>query len=152
MTSHEAPSIAFWNVNLPASEHTTECPAYLQYAFTDLKDQAILRTLDSNYHRHSWPQVTDLITRNRLDLLQRVPSDLRRYREYCFNIVKEHGSIMSFVLTHRLRWTDLKPLERRGLQDPAERLAVRHRSPNHALNRLDQILLSGGSEDGGFDG
>ncbi|KAK5154454.1 hypothetical protein LTS14_006589 [Recurvomyces mirabilis] len=141
MTSHEGPSTAFWNVNLLPSQHTTECPPYLQYAFTDLKDQAILSTPDSYYHRHSWSQVTDLITRNRLDLLQRVPSDLRRYREYCFKIVKEHGSIMSFILIHRLHWTDLKPLSESPFQNPADYKILQNDWPYGIDLRITHLII-----------
>jgi hypothetical protein len=43
---------------------------------------------------------------NRIDLFQRVPSDLRRYLEYKAHIVAKYGSIMRFVVKERLRWGD----------------------------------------------
>ena len=46
---------------------------------------------------------------NRIDLFQRVPSDLRRYLAYNWNLKKDYGSIMNFVLQKRLKWKDLTP-------------------------------------------
>ncbi|KAK5122549.1 hypothetical protein LTR85_003812 [Meristemomyces frigidus] len=98
----------FWNVNIPASFHTAECPDFLQYAFENDKDRAILSTLDADYHRQTWPEVRQFILDNRLDMFQRVPSDLRRYREYNAKLTKDYGSVMQFVLQKRLGWADQK--------------------------------------------
>lgn len=46
---------------------------------------------------------------NRLDLFQRVPSELRLYREYCHQLVERYGSVMDFVMRERLGWTNLTP-------------------------------------------
>lgn len=51
---------------------------------------------------------------NRIDLFQRVPSDLRKYLEYKERIIASHGSILRFIIKERLRWgegavEDLKP-------------------------------------------
>lgn len=99
----------FWNVNIPSESHTKDCPDFLQYAFENDKDRMILSTLDADYQRHSWPDVQQLIIDNRLDLFERIPSDLRRYREYCAHLVKEYGSVMNFVMQERLGWKDLAP-------------------------------------------
>lgn len=39
----------------------------------------------------------------------RKPSELRRYRHYTWELVRNYGSIMDFVLKERLQWTDLTP-------------------------------------------
>ncbi|KAI6981166.1 hypothetical protein KC318_g14611 [Hortaea werneckii] len=101
--------VPFWNVNVPASLQTKECPEFLQYAFDNAKDRAILSTPDARYQRQSWQEVQDLIKTNRLDLFQRVPTDLRRYREFTTKLAKDYGSVMAFVMQERLRWRDLKP-------------------------------------------
>ena len=100
---------SFWNVNLPTSLHTEKCPTFLAYAFTNTKDRGILCTRDSDYHRQTWSQVQQFIHDNRLDLFERLPSDLRRYREYCDKLVKEYGTVMAFVMEERLKWSDLTP-------------------------------------------
>lgn len=100
----------FWNVNVPASEHTTECPDFLKYALENEKDRDILRTPDNQYQRLSWPNVQETIRKNQIDVFQRTPSDLRTYREWSANVSKEHGSIMNFVVNERLQWPDLTPV------------------------------------------
>ncbi|TKA37169.1 hypothetical protein B0A54_12030 [Friedmanniomyces endolithicus] len=98
-------STAFWNVNVSPSAHTEICPAFLTYAIdTNPRDRAILSTPDSDYIRQSWPQVQQLVRENRPDLFQRVPSDLRLYKEYCAKLVEEYGSVMRFVVEERLGW------------------------------------------------
>ena len=46
---------------------------------------------------------------NKIDLLQRSPSDLRRYLEYIHNVNKSHGSVLSFIQHERLRWSSDTP-------------------------------------------
>lgn len=101
------PTTAFWNVNVPLEEHTKECPEFLRYALENEKDRAILSTPDALYRRQTWEDVQGFILANRLDLFQRVPSDLRLYREYCAKLVREYGSVMKFVVEERLLWEDL---------------------------------------------
>ncbi|EME83693.1 uncharacterized protein MYCFIDRAFT_85064 [Pseudocercospora fijiensis CIRAD86] len=99
----------FWNVNVPPNEHADECPEFLRYAFKDLKDQETLRTPDAAYRRQTWDEIQRFIRENRLELFQRLPSDLRLYREYCSKLIREYGSIMDFVLQERLEWEELSP-------------------------------------------
>ncbi|THV69510.1 hypothetical protein D6D19_07078 [Aureobasidium pullulans] len=105
--SREQEALPYWLVNVPANQRPTECPGFL--ADANEKDKQILATPDSDYCRLSWPEVQDLIRKNRIDLFQRVPSDLRRYKGYTAKLKKEHGSVVSFVLSERLRWQDLVP-------------------------------------------
>lgn len=99
----------FWNMNIPTKLHTKECPEYLKYAFEHHREREMLGRLDADYHRQTWQEVQQLISKNRLDLFERVPSDLRRYREYCGKLNTEYGSVMDFVMKERLRWENLKP-------------------------------------------
>ena len=105
----KANSTAFWNVNVPPGLQTQECPDFLRYAFTNPKDRGILSTPDSEYQRHAWQQVQQLIHDNRLNLFELLPSDLRRYREYCAKVMKEYGTVMAFVMQERMKWRDLTP-------------------------------------------
>ena len=100
---------AFWNVNVPPSLQTTECPDFLKYAVTNDKDRRMLSTPDSEYKYQTWQQVQQMIHDNRLDLFLRAPSDLRRYRGYCDKLVRDYGSVMAFVMQERLKWEDLTP-------------------------------------------
>lgn len=107
--SKKEDEVDFWNYNIPKKDHTKECPNFLEYCFQNERDRKILSTLDKDYHLQTWEDVSYMIKENRIDLFQRVPSDLRRYREYSAKLIKEHGSIMEFVMKERLRWRDLKP-------------------------------------------
>ena len=46
---------------------------------------------------------------NRLDQFRRVPSDLHRYLIYNHDVKQRYGSLLSFILSERLGWTDLEP-------------------------------------------
>lgn len=94
----------WWNTNLPPSQHTPTCPPYLEYAFHNLKDRTILSTPDALYTPQTWPEVQSLIRENRLDLFQRVPSELRLYREFCADVGERYGSVREFVVRERLGW------------------------------------------------
>ena len=101
--------LAFWNTHVPAHLHTPSCPPFLTYAFHDHRDRACLATYDEDYTRTSWADVGDLIRSNRLDGFRRVPSELRRYREYTAKLTRDYRSVMAFVMAERLRWKDLRP-------------------------------------------
>lgn len=96
----------WWNTNLPPSQHTPTCPPYLEYAFHNLKDRTILSTPDALYTPQTWPQVQSLIRENRLDLFQRVPSELRLYRQFCADVGERYGSVREFVVRERLGWEE----------------------------------------------
>lgn len=106
MPSGQEP-LPYWQVNVPAEQRSSECPDFLRDA--NEKDQKILATPDSDFRRLSWPEVQALIRTNRIDLFQRVPSDLRRYKAYTSKLKDQYGSVMNFVMTERLRWQDLVP-------------------------------------------
>jgi hypothetical protein len=46
---------------------------------------------------------------NRVDKFHRVPSDLRRYRQFTHRLVKEYGSILNFIVNERLQWKSMAP-------------------------------------------
>ncbi|KAH0124604.1 hypothetical protein KCU67_g17702, partial [Aureobasidium melanogenum] len=88
-------SLPYWQVNVPADQRSDECPDFLRDA--NEKDRKILATPDSEFRRLSWPEVQELIRTNRIDLFQRVPSDLRRYKAYTAKLKDQYGSVMNFV-------------------------------------------------------
>ena len=108
-TTPQSPT-PYWHINVPPSLRTAECPEFLQNL--NAKDLGIISTPDSAYRLETWPEVRAIIASNRLELFQRLPSDLRRYLENNWRLRKEHGSVMNFVLTHRLRWE--VPIRARG--------------------------------------
>ncbi|KAK4181610.1 hypothetical protein QBC36DRAFT_66380 [Triangularia setosa] len=106
----EDSQLPYWNVNLPPTLSTPTCPPFLLHL--NEKDRRIIGTPDPLYIIESWPSVVSKINANRLDLFQRLPSDLRRYHEFCYNIKLNHGSVMNFILSERLGWE--LPLQPKG--------------------------------------
>ncbi|KFX95214.1 hypothetical protein O988_05902 [Pseudogymnoascus sp. VKM F-3808] len=98
----EASTLPYWQVNVPPEEREEECPSFLLSAKG--KDVEILGTPDSEYKRMTWPELQGHISRNRLDIFQRTPIELRRYFAFNYEIKKKYGSIMNFVLGEKLHW------------------------------------------------
>lgn len=98
--------LPFWLVNVPRDQWPAECPDFLRDVGE--KDRMIIGTPDSKCKRLSWQEVQEIIRLNRVDLFRRVPSDLRKYRQYTHKLIKEHGSILNFIVKERLHWPDLK--------------------------------------------
>jgi hypothetical protein len=46
---------------------------------------------------------------NRVDKFHRKPSELRRYRQFTHQLVKDYGSIMDFIVNERLKWESMAP-------------------------------------------
>ncbi len=103
-------TIPYWNVNVPESERTAECPDFLLNLSN--KDEGIVNTVDAEFQVQSWPVVQKLVADRRLDLFKRVPSQLRRYLAYNWKLRQDYGSVMDFVLSQRLQWTS--PVAARG--------------------------------------
>lgn len=103
-------TLPYWQVNVPLSQREATCPTFL--ANCNEKDIGILSTPDADYKIQSWPSVRETISANRLDLFQRLPSDLRRYLQYTHSLKQQYGSVMNFVLSQRLHWRE--PLTPRG--------------------------------------
>ncbi|KAK3677087.1 hypothetical protein LTR78_003292 [Recurvomyces mirabilis] len=68
-------------------------------------DRQLLATKDSDYHRITWIDLKQIIAKNTLEDLKRLPSDLKRYLAWSHNIKAQYGSITTFVIRERLRWT-----------------------------------------------
>jgi hypothetical protein len=94
----------FWNTNLPLHQHTSVCPSFLLYAYSDPKDLRTLSTPDSAFTPQTWQEVTDLIRENRLHDFQRVPSELYRYRRFVEEVGRKWGSVLRFLVEERLEW------------------------------------------------
>ncbi|MCJ1305604.1 hypothetical protein MMC08_008419, partial [Hypocenomyce scalaris] len=109
-------TLPYWLVNVPKERWPSLCPDFLINA--NAKDRRILSTPDAQYHRQPWPEVQHIIKTNRIDLFQRVPSDLRRYLAYNAKLKKEYGSVMNFVLKERLQWSDLTPKSSKAFSVP----------------------------------
>ena len=98
------PATSYWQINVPPSQREASCPPFL--ATLSAKDIEILSTPDAEYHLLTWPEVQRIIADNRLDLFQRIPSELRRYLEYNWKLKQQYGSVMDFVLSERIGWKE----------------------------------------------
>lgn len=58
MTVEELP---YWLVNVPRASWPSNCPDFLVNA--NAKDQRILSTPDEQYHRQTWPEVKQIISK-----------------------------------------------------------------------------------------
>lgn len=105
-----AQDLPYWQVNVPEHLRTAECPEFLRN-LSD-KDRGIISTPDSQYQVDSWAVVQGKVAQNRLELFQRIPSDLRRYLAFTWKLRQDHGSVMNFILTQRLQWS--LPITPRG--------------------------------------
>lgn len=70
-------------------------------------DREILATRDEDYHRITWDDLKSIIANNQLEQLKRLPSDLRKYLAWSYNIKKQYGGITNYVIKERLRWTPI---------------------------------------------
>ncbi|KAK4128778.1 hypothetical protein N657DRAFT_652362 [Parathielavia appendiculata] len=102
--------LPYWQVNVPEHLRTAECPDFLRNL--NDKDRRIISTPDSEYEIDSWEVVRHKVAQNRLELFQRVPSELRRYMAFTWKLKQGYGSVMNFILTQRLQWT--LPITPRG--------------------------------------
>ncbi|KAI9904829.1 hypothetical protein N3K66_001358 [Trichothecium roseum] len=100
--------VDWWNVNVDAKDKTPDCPVYL--AGISAKDRSIISTPDAEYVRQSWDEVREIVRSNRLELFQRVPSELRAYRRFTHWLAQEWGSIARYLAVCRLHWPYPPPL------------------------------------------
>ncbi|RDA89746.1 hypothetical protein CP533_1063 [Ophiocordyceps camponoti-saundersi (nom. inval.)] len=104
-------SLPYWHYNVPDDEKTVDCPSFLLH-LSD-KDRRIIGSPESAFNILDWPRVRQLVASNRLDLFQRSPLALRRYRAFIHALSGSHGSVTEYLLRHRLRWPD-PPVAPRG--------------------------------------
>ena len=122
--SETSGSLPYWLVNVPRAQWPAECPSYLRDQ--PEKNIRILATRDEHYKKQNWETVKEIISAltdkiyacrvyyaeryilgtNRIDLFQRVPTELRRYLEFASQIKARYGSILRFVVRERLHWGD----------------------------------------------
>ncbi|KAI2466599.1 hypothetical protein F4781DRAFT_405089 [Annulohypoxylon bovei var. microspora] len=94
--------LPYWQTNVDEHERTEECPEYLRTL--SIKDVGHIGTPDDSYRIATWPEVQSIVAENRLDAFRRVPSNLRRYLEYTWELKRDYGSVMDFILIERLQW------------------------------------------------
>ncbi|RDW65417.1 hypothetical protein BP5796_10109 [Coleophoma crateriformis] len=65
-------------------------------------DKWVLSLTDDQFKLHSWDELKEIIAQNRLEVLKRKPSDLRRYMAWSASTNAQYGSMTNYLLAHRL--------------------------------------------------
>jgi hypothetical protein len=55
---------------------------------------------------------------NHIDHFHRIPSQLRRYQQYIYDLKLNHGSVLSFVQNERLHWNTITPSSSSPFENP----------------------------------
>jgi Protein of unknown function (DUF3605) len=92
--------LEYWQMNTPFPPAT--CPEFLQNL--SAKNIRILQTADADFKPLTWQEVKNAIANEDLNIFWRVPSEQRRYLEFCWLQKRKWGSITAFVLEERLHW------------------------------------------------
>ncbi|KAH6636105.1 hypothetical protein F5144DRAFT_600875 [Chaetomium tenue] len=71
------------------------------FPLTDV-DRWVLSQTDEEFTYHTWDELCQIIQNNRLSVLKRKPSDLRRYMKWTADTKAEYGGITNFLIAHRL--------------------------------------------------
>ncbi|KAI9734241.1 MAG: hypothetical protein M1834_002345 [Cirrosporium novae-zelandiae] len=109
----------YWEVNVPKGESVEECPEYLRN-LSD-RDIAILSKEDKDYRHNDWAETKLMIYTKRYDMFHRVPSDLRRYLKFKYDVMKKYGSVENYMIKERLHWeNDLKPKGKVAFAEPSD--------------------------------
>lgn len=132
-------TIPYWHYNVSVDQKTAQCPTFLLH-LSD-KDRRIIGSPDADYVPLGWERVCAIIAANRLDLFQRVPSDLRRYKAFTHALAKRHGSVADFILKERLRWPE--PIRPRGrpFQCPDDIKIIRNDWPYGLDKRIVHLVV-----------
>ncbi|KAL1868679.1 hypothetical protein Daus18300_005813 [Diaporthe australafricana] len=105
MGSYSYPDpLPYWQVNITPECREEKCPEFLRDI--SAKDVAIIGTPDEDYRAQTWQQVVGFIRTDSLADFRRWPSELRRYREYIWELKRAYGSVMNFMLKERLGWSE----------------------------------------------
>ena len=92
--------LEYWQMNTPFPP--ARCPEFLQNL--SAKNIRILQTADADFKPLTWHEVKTAIANDDLNIFWRVPSEQRRYLEFCWLQKRKWGSMTAFVLEERLHW------------------------------------------------
>ncbi|TLD34201.1 hypothetical protein PspLS_00376 [Pyricularia sp. CBS 133598] len=78
------------------------------FPLTDV-DKWVLSQTDEEFKYHDWEELREIIDNNKLEVLKRKPSDLRRYMKWTAETKAEYGSMTKYIMIHRLpkTWGDV---------------------------------------------
>ncbi|KAK2050834.1 hypothetical protein LZ31DRAFT_7500 [Colletotrichum somersetense] len=87
-------------------------------------DKWVLSQTDEEFKKHDWEELKEIIKTNKLEVLKRKPSDLRRYMKWTAETKAEYGSMTQYILANRLpkQWgaPPFKPKSLVPFEDPSD--------------------------------
>ncbi|KAF2232198.1 hypothetical protein EV356DRAFT_470554 [Viridothelium virens] len=102
-------------------------------------DKQVLAQTDEEYHYHTWEELKQIISENRLETLKRKPSDLRKYLAWLTRIKATYGNITNYVLQERLHWIPLPPIAELPASDQVP--TFKSRNPHPFADPDDYCIL-----------
>ncbi|OMP83912.1 hypothetical protein BK809_0001295 [Diplodia seriata] len=94
------------NETTSSSNHKTAADYISAFPhLTDLDKRILALPSDAAFTPHTWTDLQRLLAANALDQLTRTPSQTRAYLDWSAAIRRQHGSILTYLLRERLRWT-----------------------------------------------
>lgn len=108
----------WWNANLQEAKWTEECPEFLLGEGS--KNIGILSSRDEDHRLLSWEESKALVETNHIHHFGRLPTELRRYLKYIFQLKQHYGSVLSFVQHQRLHWEEAVPSAEPPFTNPAD--------------------------------
>lgn len=129
--------LPFWLMNIPRNQWPNQCPEFL--INSSERDKRIMSVPNDQYQRATWEEVQEYIRSlnlshkgsrkccwsistkgtNRLERFTRLPSDLRRYREYIYKLKRQYGAVTNFIVEERLQWTETEPEDKTPFGNPS---------------------------------
>ncbi|KAK5017916.1 hypothetical protein LTR39_001282, partial [Cryomyces antarcticus] len=95
----------------------------------------VLAQTDEDFHLQTWEDLKKIISENRLEILKRRPSDLKRYIIWTTATKAEYGTIQNYILQKRLHWTPLPSA------DPSTGPAFTYNNPTPFADPADYKIL-----------
>ncbi|KAI2785125.1 hypothetical protein F4815DRAFT_7097 [Daldinia loculata] len=119
-------------------------PEDAPFPLTDV-DKWILSLTDEEHKYHDWEDVKKIIEENNLSVLQRKPSDLRRYMKWTAEIKIEYGSMSNYLMKHRLpkAWGSppFKPTSTTPFEDPSDYRVLINDWPYGMMPNMTHIVV-----------
>lgn len=139
INGQEVQQLPFWLMNIPRNQWPDQCPEFL--INSSERDKKIMSVPNDQYQRATWEEVQEYIRSfnltykgsrkccwsispkgtNRLDRFTRLPSDLRRYREYIYKLKQDYGAVINFIVEKRLQWKGMEPEDKTPFGNPSTR-------------------------------
>ncbi|KAL8388582.1 hypothetical protein RB595_009075 [Gaeumannomyces hyphopodioides] len=114
------------------------------FPLTDI-DKWVLSQTDEEFKYHDWDELREIIDNNKLEVLKRKPSDLRRYMKWTAETKAEYGSMTKYIMVHRLPkiWGEppFKPVSPVPFQDSSDYRVLMNDWPYGLASGIAHIVV-----------